>query len=202
MKKRKILVALWDQTLENVMWAELEIKDPVGKAITLIAALLNNYEQNSVDYKVEQKPEAYKLFDWFCKELPEDILVSQVPKPGVIIAINKKAALLKDQSDNKKSLLKDQSDNKDAALSGLTVEEDSATAYTFALLIRRNFLEDQTKKTGQRAAKFFASEESKYEPTPLNVYDVFISFSSPDKDLANEITESFKKKRTKMFFSP
>jgi hypothetical protein len=188
MKRRRILIALWDRTLENVMFVDAQDNWTVGYAVNLIATTLNGAEdkQNPAEYKVEENPAEYRLFDWFHDELPDDILVSQVAKPGIVIAINKNASLRQGESDDE---------------STETVGENQSIGPMFAMLIRRHYLENQDEKAGQRTTRFLASEESKYEPAPLNRYDAFVSFASEDEPLAREIVDGLTQKGLKCFLA-
>src|SRR6478672_1277041 len=92
--KRRIFVVGWNDGMDFAMYCDSEPADTVAHWLELIPAALNS-QATTEDEKVEVLVPGGTclLYDWTLEELPADVRVNQVPKPGVVLAVRKGSRL-------------------------------------------------------------------------------------------------------------
>jgi hypothetical protein len=102
------------------------------------------------------------LYDWYLNELPDGILIEELPKPGILIAIVS-------------------SEGEPAR------EATESLKYQIRL-----FAEKANEKLGMRVRNYMVSPDAGFEPIPLKRYDVFLSHDTDDRADALVLRDALK----------
>jgi hypothetical protein len=102
------------------------------------------------------------LYDWYLNALPEGILIEELPKPGILIAIV-------------------------SSESEYDPEATESLKYQIRLLA-----EKADEKLGMRVRNYMVSPDAGFEPIPLKRYDVFLSHDTDDRADALVLRDALK----------
>jgi hypothetical protein len=190
---RTILMILWDRALENVMTVRMPVTEKVGKGAELMATLLNSSfeeepaksakktaakgkgkraaktEPESDGDKVETDLEQYEYFEWG--------RLRELPADTPMNQIPKPGIVI-------------------AIRKGAKFHEYTSGA--LASVIRLDLGRDK-ERAGQRLQRFLASPDRDFEPLPLRMHDVFLSYDHEDESLCKEMVQSFTAKGLRCF---
>jgi hypothetical protein len=202
--KRRCFIVQWNQSLDYAIYVDSEPTQQVAEWLKLIPAAFKA-QSESDDYEVETlvPSENCLLYDWSIQELPADLRINQVPKPGVVFAVRRGARLEygeKSASDpdaggasSTVHTTEGTSTDGGGAHESQEAEEpeaDSGDEYTLLYLLKRELSRTDSSYAdpyGRRLRSFLDSPEASYEPLPVTRYDAFISYSGVDQALAREI---------------
>jgi len=217
--KRRIFIVGWNDGMDFAMYCDSEPADTVAHWLELIPAALNS-QATTEDEKVEVLVPGGTclLYDWTLEELPADVRVNQVPKPGVVLAVRKGSRLqyedpkedTKDsEADAKRAEIAeggaDDRKSEDVAEAKPTDAGDPAAPkeggeYILAYALKRELWRGDSKYA-KRLQAFISAPEAAYEPLPITRYDAFISYSSDDLALATEIASDLEARKMRTFLA-
>jgi len=217
--KRRIFVVGWNNGIDFAMYCDSEPISPVAQWLQLIPAAVNA-QATAEDEKVEVLVPGSNclLFDWALEELPADVRVNQVPKPGVVFAVRKGSRMEEvEQPEKPEDSDADAQHGETAKPGGDQVKsevvpnaeptKDSGSSsrkdggeYTLVYLLKRDLWRGESKPA-KRLQAFISAPEADYEPLPITRYDAFISYRSEDLALATEIAADLEARSMRTFLA-
>lgn len=106
----------------------------------------------------------FNLYSWRQDEIPRESKIIEVPKPGIVMAVHR---------DTAKKI-------------------GSSSDFGVTLQLRR-MLERDEGKLGQRLQRFLQDDDASFEPLPYAKYDVFMSYSTEDLSLAQDLVDDLQR---------
>jgi len=213
---RRIFLVGWNNGIDFALYCDSDPTWTVQRWLEVIPAAMN--AQATED---EEKTDVLTpgrdclLFDWRIQEVPPDIRVNQVPKPGIIFAIRKgskleRVAAASNSASQRDSTASEPTENGEATAAengeATAAENGEATAaenggeYALTYALKRELWRGESKNA-KRLQAFLSAPEAAYEPLPITRYDAFISYSGEDIALAKEIASDLEAKSLRTFLA-
>ena len=215
--KHRFFVVAWNEGIEFAIYIDGEPTDTVAHWLQLIPAALDS-QRKQEDEKTELlvPGDTCLLFDWSLEELPAQVRVNQIPKPGVVFAVRKGSQLEyeDDQTEPEESggdappakapetSQEERMPKSTSGPAGDRAEESSGEANEYALvyMLKRELWRGDSPYA-KRLQAFISAPEAAYEPLPITRYDAFISYSTEDLALAKELADDLEARAMRTFLA-
>jgi hypothetical protein len=213
--KRRFFVVAWNDGIDFAMYCDSQPTQTVAEWLELIPQALNAQSGSEEHITTTLRPgDNCLLFDWGVEELPADLRVNQIPKPGVIFAVRTGSHLETTSADSGAAADRreveqsgDQPTTGEAATgkpgdgeANATGDQDAGGEYTLTYMLKRELWRGDSVYA-KRLQSFLDSPEASYDPLPVSLYDAFISYSGADQALASEIVRDLDEKSMRTFLA-
>jgi hypothetical protein len=165
---RRILTVIVADSVEQPRW----ILVPRSMAVLDLLERLTNAQASGGDSSAGTRAPVFQFYDWKGRSLPPDVLVAEVPTPGIVIAV---------QPTGKMSRLV------------------SSSAEVNVWLFRQTLMRDET--SSDRLGRFLASPDATVPGAPVKQIDVFVSYSFLDGTLAERIVRLLESRGLQVFLA-
>jgi len=183
MVNRNLFVILFDEFVRNAMFLTLPADWPIEKAVGVMIQSMNLQLEEGEEPMEE--PDGFAFYDWGPSKLHGEVLIGEVPKPGVLMAIRRPPTM---------------EAVGEAPAAGEAEPDLESDSYAVAWVLKRDAQTD-TGTMGERTRRFLSSHDTDFEPHPIRRFDVFVSYASDDQELATEIADDLQKEGLSCFLA-
>ncbi|MDX1981559.1 MAG: toll/interleukin-1 receptor domain-containing protein, partial [Bryobacteraceae bacterium] len=169
---RKVFVALYENALRFAMFANMPVRMPFQRVLEQLIALNNRTIEGHTTGDDISPASEFNLYSWRQEEIPADSLIVEIPKPGIVMAVHRDAAK--------------------------SIGSSSDMGVTMQL---RRLLERGEGKAGERLQRFLQDPDAEFEALPYASFDVFVSYSTADLELARELVEGMQRRGLRCFLA-
>jgi hypothetical protein len=160
---RDLFVAVYDARTYLALPFTIGRSQSLGEGIQILAAA-HNAQADEDDAELETDPDRYDIFSWNMLPLDRRVRIGQVPRPGVLMAIEVDTPT--------------------------RVETGGGGTYALAVILRQE-LERGDDKGAERFRRFISGPGARWRPLPLSTVDVFISFNPADQPVVDALAARF-----------